>query len=180
MMLYLTGAPYSVERTSDNTQTDPAKSLGGFLSSTPAPSGVLNALFGEVTIEDMMKGKSEIIALGLINEFDRDVKNVNIEVECPEDGLCRYEICAVSMSKDKKMESISDRRQEPLISDFYDATNKSVLLSETLPSGSAIGIWVKRIVGVSDIETDEQMLIRHEKGIKNATEESVTLTINFD
>lgn len=180
MMLYLTGAPYSIERTSDNPQTDPAKSLGGFLSSTPAPSGVFNSLFGDVTIEDMMKGKSEVVALGLINEFDRDVKNVSVEIECSEDSVCRYEISAVSMSKDKKMESISDRRQEPLISDFYDATNKSVLLSETLKSGSSIGIWIRRIVVVSNIETDEQMLIRHKNGIKNVTEENVTLVINFE
>lgn len=180
MMLYLTGAPYSIERTSDNPQTDPSKSLGGFLSSTPVPSGVLNSLFGEVTIEDMTKGKSEVIALGLINEFDRDVKNVNIEIECKEDSVCRFEISAVSMSKDKKMESVSDRRQEPLISDFYDVTNKYILLSETLKSGSAIGIWIKRIVGVSDIETDEQMLIRYKDNVKNVTEEHVTITINFE
>ena len=45
MILYLTGANTSLRKSSEAPQTDTAKSLGGYVSSTPVPSGELNALF---------------------------------------------------------------------------------------------------------------------------------------
>lgn len=123
MLLYLTGANISLAKSEDNPQTDTSKSLGGYISSTPAPNAALNSLFDMVSSYTIEKKQKETIALGLINQTGKVVKNVELKIVTNEDNVANFKVAAVSVSSDNyRMESISNRYQEPMSAEFYDAS----------------------------------------------------------
>lgn len=120
-MLYLTGAQNSLQKSADNPQTDPAKSLGGFISSSPVPNSAINSLFDLVSSYSIQKEVKETIAIGLINKFDFPVDNVRIKIVTDENHECSFKVGAVAVGDNYAMESISSRYQEPIMVDFYNA-----------------------------------------------------------
>lgn len=123
MMIYLTGASTSLTKTQDNPQTDASKSLGGYISSTPVPNAALNALFDLISSYTLEKKPKETIAIGLINQFDKAVKDVELKIVTDENHEAVFKIAAVSVSSENySMEQIANRYQEPLMADFYDAS----------------------------------------------------------
>lgn len=123
MLLYLTGARTSLVKSKDNPQTDASKSLGGYISSTPAPNAALNSLFDMISSYTTEKKQKETIALGLINQLDKVVKNVELKIVTTADNAAAFKVAAVSVSSDDyQMESISSRYQEPMSADFHDAS----------------------------------------------------------
>lgn len=122
MMLYLTGAQNSLKKTEDNPQTDPQKSLGGYISSTMVPNSAVNALFDLISSYSIEKKSKETIALGLINKFEVGVRNVRIKIVTDEMNECSFKVAAVNVGENYAMESISSRYQEPISAEFYDAS----------------------------------------------------------
>lgn len=123
MLLYLTGASTSLVKSEDNPQTDASKSLGGYISSTPAPNAALNSLFDMISSYTLEKRQKETIALGLINQLETDVKNVELKIVTDVDNVATFKVAAVSVSSDNyRMESISSRYQEPMAAEFHDAS----------------------------------------------------------
>lgn len=123
MMLYLTGAGASLVKTQDNPQTDAAKSLGGYISSTPVPNAALNSLFDLISAYTLEKRQKETIAIGLINQFDKEVKDVELKIVTDENHEAIFKIAAVAVSTDNyAMEHIANRYQEPMLAEFYDAS----------------------------------------------------------
>jgi len=123
MMLYLTGAGASIVKTQDNPQTDAAKSLGGYISSTPVPNAALNSLFDLISAYTLEKRQKETIAIGLINQFDKEVKDIELKIVTNENHEAVFKIAAVAVSTDNyAMEHIANRYQEPMLADFYDAS----------------------------------------------------------
>lgn len=123
MMLYLTGAGASLVKTQDNPQTDAAKSLGGYISSTPVPNAALNSLFDLISAYTLDKRQKETIAIGLINQFDKEVKDVELKIVTDENHEAIFKIAAVAVSTDNyAMEHIANRYQEPMLAEFYDAS----------------------------------------------------------
>lgn len=123
MMLYLTGAGASLVKTQDNPQTDAAKSLGGYISSTPVPNAALNSIFDLISAYTLEKRQKETIAIGLINQFDKEVKDVELKIVTDENHEAIFKIAAVAVSTDNyAMEHITNRYQEPMLADFYDAS----------------------------------------------------------
>lgn len=121
MMLYLTGADASLAKSSEQPQSDVSKSLGGYISSTPVPNAALNSIFDLVSSYSIEKGQKETLAIGLINQFDKEVKNVELKIVTDIDVEATYKIAAVSCSN-YQMEQIANRYQEPMLADFYDAS----------------------------------------------------------
>lgn len=123
MMLYLTGAGASLVKTQDNPQTDASKSLGGYISSTPVPNAALNSLFDLISAYTLEKRQKETIAIGLINQFDKEVKDVELKIVTDENHEAIFKIAAVAVSTDNyAMEHIANRYQEPMLAEFYDAS----------------------------------------------------------
>lgn len=121
MMLYLTGADASLAKSSEQPQSDVSKSLGGYISSTPVPNAALNNIFDLVSSYSIEKGQKETIAIGLINQFEKEVRNVELKIVTDIDVEATYKIAAVSCSN-YQMEQIANRYQEPMLADFYDAS----------------------------------------------------------
>lgn len=123
MMIYLTGAATSLAKTQDNPQSDASRSLGGYISSTPVPNAALNTLFDLISSYTLEKKPKETIAIGLINQFDKPVKDVELKIVTDENHEAVFKIAAVVVSsEDYAMEQIANRYQEPLLADFYDAS----------------------------------------------------------
>lgn len=123
MMIYLTGAQTSLAKTSDNPQTDASKSLGGYISSTPVPNAALNVLFDLISSYTLEKRQKETIAIGLINRFDKPVKDVELKIVTDEHHEAVFKVAAVSVSSDNYLiEQITSRYQEPILAEFFDAS----------------------------------------------------------
>lgn len=122
MMLYLTGAQNSLRKSENNPQTDPSLSLGGYVSSTPAPNSALNAMFDVISSYTKENCVNETIALGLINTTGESVSNVRLKFICHPEDDAFFRVAAVPLSEDYSMERITNRYQEPIIGEFFDAT----------------------------------------------------------
>ena len=122
MMIYLTGASSSLAK-GQAEQTDASKSLGGYISSTPVPNGALNSLFDLISSYTLQKRQKETIAIGLVNKFDKAVENVTLKIVSNEENIASFKVAAVDIDNSNYyMESISGRYQEPMQSQFHDAT----------------------------------------------------------
>jgi len=122
-MIYLTGAGASLVKTSSDPQSDVNKSLGGYISSTPVPNGALNTLFDLLSSHTLEKRQKETIAIGLINQFNYPVKDVELKIVTDDNHEAIFKVAAVSVDKSNyMMEHISSRYQEPLNAEFYDAS----------------------------------------------------------
>ena len=121
MMIYLTGADTSLVKSADAPQTDTAKSLGGYVSSTPVPNGELNALFDLISAYTLEKKQKETIAIALVNKLASAVTDVTLKIVVGKDNLATFRIAAVTLDSSLAMEHIPNRYAEPMAADFYNA-----------------------------------------------------------
>jgi hypothetical protein len=121
-MLYLTGANSSLNKSGGVAQTDPQKSLGGFVSISPVPNGELNSLFDLLSSYSLEKQREECVAIALINEYEESVKDLELKIITDPDSICRFEVAAVKLSDQLSMEQIPNRYALPINAEFYDAT----------------------------------------------------------
>lgn len=120
-MIYLTGASSS-SRLGEAPQTDPMKSLGGYISSSPVPNGATNEIFDLISIRSLKERIANTIAIGLVNKFDTAVNDVKLKMVCQQDAICDFRVAAVTVDKNWCMEHINNRFAEPVNAEFYDAT----------------------------------------------------------
>ena len=121
-MIYLTGASASLAKSADNPQSDVNRSLGGYISSTPVPNAAINSLFDLISSYTLEKRQKETIAIGLINQLDKAVKDVELKIVTDPDNEATFKIAAVSVGSNYLMEQIANRYQEPMSAEFYDAS----------------------------------------------------------
>lgn len=139
MMIYLTGANTSLSKSSDAAQTDPAKSLGGYISSTPVPNGELNVLFDLISSFTLEKKKKETIALALVNKLDHAVNNVTLKVVVGNENLATFRVAAVKPDSSLAMEHIANRYAEPLAADFYSADFQRASVDIEIMNPASVG-----------------------------------------
>lgn len=121
-MIYLTGAETSIVKSADAPQTDTAKSLGGYVSSTPVPNGELNALFDLISAYTLEKKPKETIAVALVNKLTQAVTNVTLKIVVGKDNLATFRIAAVALDNaTMAMEYIPNRYAEPMAAEFHNA-----------------------------------------------------------
>jgi len=149
-MLFLTGAQHSLSKSNDNPQSDPNNSLGGYVSSTPVPNGAINVLFDLVSSYTIEKRQKETIAIALINKFETAVTGVELKLVSDDTNLSFYKISAVGLGEEKVMESIGNRYQEPMMSEFHNASfyRAAVEMKVISPakSGESIAIYPFNVV----------------------------------
>ena len=129
MILYLTGANTSLRKSSEAPQTDTAKSLGGYVSSTPVPSGELNALFDLISAYTLEKKPRETIAVALINKLTQSIKDVTLKIVVEKDNIATFKVAAVALSESLSMEHIANRYAEPMAAEFHKVDFQLILKS---------------------------------------------------
>lgn len=140
MILYLTGASNSLMKSTDNPQTDPSKSLGGFISSTPVPNGSLDALFDLISSYTLEKRQKETIAVALVNRLSVPVTNVELKMVTDEDHDADFKISAVTVDPaSMSMEKINSRYDEPFGAEFYDASFYRAAVDIEVTNPASIG-----------------------------------------
>lgn len=178
MMIYLTGAQYSLKRTEDNPQADPAKSLGGFISSSPVPNGSLNALFDLVSSSALMERPRETLAVALMNKLAVAVRNVELKIVVGSKPICAWRIAAVAPNDALAVESIPNRYAEPLNATFYDATfvRAAVEFDVTVPPGAGESFAIMPIGFAVELTDRESGLDGLWKAMKRAAGRSETFS----
>ena len=121
MMLYLTGAMTSLASSNEAPQTDPLKSLGGYISSSQVPNSALNTLFDLISLQTLKEKPRETIAIGLINRFDFAAKNVRIMVRTDKYNTASFRVACVAVGDNFCMEHINNRYEQPIGAEFVDA-----------------------------------------------------------
>lgn len=121
MMIYLTGSQNSLTKSDQVPQTDTAKSLGGYVSSTPVPNGELNSLFDLISNFTLEKKRTETVGIALINKAAGAVKDVELKIVVEKESLATFKIAAVLLDENLAMEHISNRYVEPMYAEFYNA-----------------------------------------------------------
>lgn len=124
MHIYLTGAQHSTKQNNgDNPQNDPTRSLGGFVSSSLAPSGDANALFGGLSMYTLERKPREVIALALINDSGGAVENVVLKTVVGVENIAEWRVGAERIDPERgSMTLVTSRYSLPQGIDFHDAT----------------------------------------------------------
>lgn len=139
MMIYLTGADSSLVKSTDAPQTDTAKSLGGYVSSTPVPNGELNALFDLISAYTLEKKQKETIALALVNKLTEAVTDVTLKIVVGKDDLATFRIAAVALDSSMAMEHIPNRYAEPMAAEFHNADFQRASVDIEITNPASIG-----------------------------------------
>lgn len=121
MLLYLTGAENSLQRTKESPQIDVSKSLGGYISSSLVPNGSLNSLFDLISLTTLKDKRSEVVGIALVNKFDYSVSNVTLKVITSDTNIASFKVAATEIGEDMSMEHIANRYSEPMLANFVDA-----------------------------------------------------------
>ena len=175
-MIYLTGADTSLTKSAEAPQRDTAKSLGGYISSTLVPNAEVNALFDLISSYTLEKRMKETIALGLINEFDQAVTNVNLKIVVGKENIASFKVAAVRPNDVLAMEHISNRYSEPLAADFYSAdfqrASVDIKIKNPAVSGEEIALYPFNVI----VEVEEGGI----EGTWDAFEEAFSNDENYE
>lgn len=141
---------YSNSDNADLEQTDPFKSIGGYVSKSPISNGTPNNIFGEIPFSDFYNEKPEYRLLILKNTFSTAISDINIYIDnISINNIADYKIAFSSFGLDicnnQIYEKLSSRYSKPFSSsDFikYDINNKASI--QTILPNSTIGIWIER------------------------------------
>jgi hypothetical protein len=143
---------YSGAEAPNKQQTDPNKSLGGYVSSSQIINGKLNNLFAPITKEDVKNNRTSTRLVVFKN--DNSIKT-NFKVFTTHTALATYQVAAVSPGLDSLsnpiFELIQDEQGIP-----YQATLSScdtlpnALIIGTIAANTIIGIWIKRTLALEN------------------------------
>lgn len=154
LKLYYTGAIKF-----DQSQTEPIKSLGGFISSTEVPNGLLGNLFGDLSRFTVMQGKAEIRVFAIKNTAVVTKANLKCWFTYPNNGSsdtndCEYDVGfavpTVDDCGDLQTEAISSIYATP-----YTTLNSgkvgevNALAIGNLDAGDYLCIFVRRKIKAS-------------------------------
>jgi hypothetical protein len=146
MRLFYTGASED-----GATQTEPIKSIGGFVSGSKVPSGLEGSIFANPSQSEIRSGGVNYILLSLKNTTGVNLVGVKIYYEQADDALYLIEMGLISPALNSCGDSIyeleSNNRAEPLEVTFTDAKGTGLAISiPTLAADEHIGVWIKRTI----------------------------------
>jgi hypothetical protein len=146
---------YSGAVAPNTPQNNPDKSLGGYLSGTPLPNGVLNNLFPEPSAISVQARTPQIAAVFLKNEGTTSVYNLYVGTLSSPTTPSKLEVGCVLIEDQSKpvMELISSTSELPFTVEFHNLsithealpaeTNGSGFITEEFPAGAILGFWFK-------------------------------------
>lgn len=168
MMLYLTGAEMSITKSNNAPQNDPANSLGGYVSSSPVPNASVNALFDLLSIQTLKDKKKETLAIGLINKFDYDVKDVKVKIITKKRNVATFRLAAVELDSNLCMEHIPNRYAEPMQAEFHNVDFTRTSVAVTIINPGVVGEIIYLEPFNVTVEIEENGFDGNWKSIKKA------------
>ena len=176
MILYLTGANTSLRKSSEAPQTDTAKSLGGYVSSTPVPSGELNALFDLISAYTLEKKPRETIAVALINKLTQPIKDVTLKIVVEKDNIATFKVAAVALSESLSMEHIANRYAEPMAAEFHKVDFQRASVDIEILNPASVGEEIALMPFDIQFEVEESGI----EGTWNAFENAFSNDYNYE
>ena len=150
---------YTTSAGEDQIQELPQNSLGGFKSAVNVKNDDFDNLFGEISTLTINQDKDQYIALVLKNTTGTAITNVEVWFEVPETSYATFQIAAVDMVPNKdgvyQMERRRDIFDKPFNAEFFDCDVDNKSLIGDLAIDEMIGIWIKRKLNVTVIDTDQ-------------------------
>lgn len=146
-MIFYTGAVQN-----GAVQDNPAKSLGGWISSSPVPNGAMNNLFGDLTYADLDKDKKPIRVIAFQNITGAVIPKLRIWVEHEADAYATYKI-GLSISTVEPtcnlnyFEQLATQYSIPYYTTLKDCEGElNAIEIENIPAGQYLGLFIQRNV----------------------------------
>ena len=169
-------------------QSDPDKSLGGWLSITQLPNDLMGNLFGTISEWGIDNDLRETKALMLINDTGNLATSITLHYEnASTDEYSDIEMAVVSITTDGSgnatMENIVSTRALPVIGTFV--SNKDIGNAISLPDmadGEVLGIWIKRTLNQTNIaaaKACDTLFTNYEAETPIETKEDISIVINY-
>jgi hypothetical protein len=144
---------YSGASAANQSQPDPEKSLGGFISNSQIPSGILNSIFSDISQLALENDTVDTKAFFIKNTTGAIVNNIQFAIIYPQNTrntVLKYEVAFVSPNSASKIETIINSKATPYLGTFtepYDdgVTNNQVNIGN-LADGASIGVWIRRTI----------------------------------
>lgn len=188
LKLFYTNAPVF-----DGPQTDKDKSLGGLISSTEIPNGLIGNLFGDLSIFTIQQNKKEIRAFVIKNTAGTTKTGLKAWFTYPEqDSIatndCTFEIGYGAVEADD-CGNLGIEQLTSIYATPYNVTlhtgaegEENALDLPDLTSGSYLGIFIRRTLNsaLQQPATDDQLLAILDGTTVLPTQEDIQLTFAWD
>ena len=183
-LYYTTSAGY------EEPQTVVAKSLGGYRSSNIVKNDDFSNLFGEISAYTIREGRDEYIALILQNTTGSPATAVSIWIDPFENSYVDFQIAALRTTVDAEnnpiMERVRTKNARPFAGDFVETSTDNRLVIGDVAVNEEIGIWFRRSINRTNIDTVLATIYALPEGEPNVYEEvrldqqeTHTFTVDF-
>ena len=183
MKLLYTGASQANEE-----QKDPSKSLGGYVSLSPVPNGVLQSIFPAASLLSTQQKKKEVRLIALHNESTIIASNLTLTFKLDEDAVCDYKLAIVAPNldtcNDPLFERIDSGNSLPYYAEFNTIVNNEPIELSDLNANSYFGIWLMREYNETATEVKSCSTIQEEfdqpEPVEISKEEILEMKISWD
>lgn len=155
MILLYTGAPIP-----EQTQENPAVSLGGYISITPVPNSISENLFDKVTKQELVTKQRQTRIIAIKNTTEAVVTNIEIWI-VSDSSVFEYKMIGLIPTLDVScnkyyFEKLSSDKQLPLTGTptVYDEQSNS-LDHASLDDQSYLGIVIVREIKQTFLDSNE-------------------------
>ncbi len=181
--LYYTGA-----KEFEGIQKMPSKSLGGNISSSVVPNGLMNSLFSDISLLDLQLGSKQLRILAIKNEGANPITNFTVHVEHDENdeniadfyigySLPQADDCGVFG------ETVEDEEAEPYHSELQiSKSNLTKLNISNLEKDNYILLYLQRRIKQNQLSREQEIDAiqkNYEEGKKPNRAENVQLIFNY-
>lgn len=139
---------YSNSSKPSQPQTDPGKSLGGYLSNTPVLNGSLNNLFPIVSNQALNLLPFEVRMLGIKNDSLITYSTISFTFTIPSDSIFKYSFGISSPTVDAcgdLYEVLQSSKSLPYYSSFTEIeSGVQYSIDNTIATEKSLGLWLKR------------------------------------
>lgn len=150
-MIYYTGAIQHLA-----IQTDPSKSLGGYISSSQVPNDVLSNIFGTLDYTTIINKLKDTRVLAFLNTTGSIIDNFSVYTITPQGSFAKLKVGLVNNEIDAKcnipyFEQLPTTNSTPLYVTLNDAEGaaNAIQISNIQP-GEYVGIFLQREVIVEN------------------------------
>lgn len=170
MLLFYTGADQSglVQKLAE-------KSLGGYVSSTIIPNGLLNNIFSTLSLSDVQNNTTSIRVIALKNLTNATITGITVYPVIPDGSYIDLQLASSPPFLDgcgkENFELLPNENSLPYYANFSSYSQENPLvLSDPLAPNSSIGIFLLREVNTTNIP-NFMPITEDEQGIEDLAEE---------
>lgn len=152
-MLYYTGAIQHLAQ-----QTDPSKSLGGYISSSQVPNDVLGNLFPTIDYSTLINKTKHIRVVAFLNTTGGIINNFSIYTNTPPDSFSKLKVGLILNEIDEScnipyFETLPNGFSTPLYIQLYDAEGPgNAITLNSIPNNQYVGVFLQREIIVENNE----------------------------